>query len=111
MDRTQKIDKISLLTNEKDTSLLECYLDFANEIILSHAYPFGYPEGTEVPFKYDMLSIEIAIELYHRRGGEGEISNSQGGVSRSYENATVSQSLLSRILPCVKVWGAKNETT
>ena len=45
------------------------------------------------------LQIEIATFLYNRLGAEGEISHSENGVSRNYENAHIPDSMLNTIIP------------
>ena len=45
--------------------------------------------------------IQIAVELFSKRGAEGQTGHSENGISRSYESADVSPSLLKRITPLV----------
>ena len=81
--------------------LLLTYLEDAKGIILNKRYPFGYPEGTEVEPKYETVQVKIALELFSKRGAEGETSHSENGISRGYESASVSSSLLNMVLPKV----------
>lgn len=56
----------------------------ARGLILNKMYPFGYPEETEVPARYEQLQIQLAVELYSQRGAEGQTSHSENGISRSW---------------------------
>ena len=56
----------------------------ARGLILNKMYPFGYPEDTEVPARYEQLQIQLAVELYSKRGAEGHTSHRENGISRSW---------------------------
>lgn len=86
-----------------EMTLLEIYLSFAESKVLNRLYPFGFDEGTEIPPKYNHKVLEIAQYLYERRGSEGEISHSENGIARSYEDADVPSSMLFEITPMVGV--------
>ena len=53
----------------------------------------------EVPEQYSYLQVEIATYLLNKRGGEGELSHSENGISRSYENGDVPESMMRQIVP------------
>ena len=89
--------------------LLLTYLEDAKGIVLNRRYPFGYPEGTEVEPKYETVQVKIALELFSKRGAEGEVSHSENGISRGYESASVSPSLLNMVIPKVGGVNAKSE--
>ena len=86
--------------------LLLTYLEDAKGIILNKRYPFGYPEGTEVEPKYETVQVKMALELFSKRGAEGEVSHSENGISRGYESASVSPSLLNMVVSKVGVVNA-----
>ena len=77
-------------------SLLQFYLDSAKNIICD------IRNSNVVETKYLTTQIKIAIELYNKRGIEGQIGHSENGIDRTYEKADVSHSLLSEITPIVK---------
>ena len=89
--------------------LLLTYLEDAKGIVLNRRYPFGYPEGTEVEPKYETVQVKIALELFSKRGAEGEVSHGENGISRGYESASVSPSLLNMVIPKVGGVNAKSE--
>lgn len=101
MNTTEKLAMLKVLVdiegNTQD-SALTVYLTLAGRKIINKAFPYD-PTQTEVPFRYDFLQCEIAAYLWDKRGAEGEISHSENGISRSYENADVPSSMLKKIVP------------
>ena len=77
---------------------LEDLLESARAVILSRRFPFqDHPPDVEE--RYKDLQIRIAVEMYNRRGAEGETAHSENGVSRTYSGANVSEELLREITP------------
>jgi hypothetical protein len=101
MTNENKIEKIKVLISPDTASndLLLYLLEQAEGIILARRYPFGVPEGTEMPTFYEPLQIRIAIELFGKMGAEGQLSHSENGISRTWEAGDVSPSLLRNIIP------------
>ena len=79
-------------------SVLKSYLTIAGQKILDRAYPYD-DTVTEVPRRYGYLQCEIAAYLLNKRGAEGETSHTENGISRTYENADVPESMLSGVIP------------
>ena len=94
-----QLERLKLRIPENDNELeLVDVLDSAKAIILSRRYPFGeQPDVLEK--RYEDLQVRIAVELYNKRGVEGQTSHSENGVSRSYSSASVSEELLREITP------------
>lgn len=101
------VDKLSLLramvgkpTDGEDWSddTLVAYLTISGEKIINRAYPYD-KTVTEVPIRYGALQCEIAAYLLNKRGAEGQISHSENGISRTYENADVPESLMGNVIP------------
>lgn len=86
-----------LPADESDAVIL-AYLRLAGRKVIGRCYPFR-PEETEVPAAYAMNQVEIAVYLLNKRGGEGETSHSENGISRAYEAAGVPESMLREISP------------
>ena len=83
--------------------VLGSMITMAEAMVLNRMYPFGYPEGTTVPARYEQIQILLAVELYSKRGAEGQLSHSENGISRSWAD---SSPLLKRIMPhCGSVMG------
>ena len=90
------------ITENVDDAVLEDILESAKAVILSKRFPFGnYPEDIEE--RYKDLQIRIAVEMFAKRGAEGETAHSENGVSRTYASANVSEDLLREIKPKVSV--------
>lgn len=91
-------------TDERNIDVLVAYLNIAGGIILKRLYPFG-SDVTEVPECYRYRQLEIATYLINKQGAEGQISHSENGISRSYESASVPESMLKDITPYASVFG------
>lgn len=84
--------------NESENELLLMYLKDAESAILNRLYPMDDTHLT-LPVRYESRQIEIAVFLYNKRGAEGEVSHSENGIGRSYENGSIPESMLSDIIP------------
>ena len=73
-------------------------MESAKAIIMSRRFPFGQVP-TEIEERYKDLQIRIAVEMFNKRGAEGETAHSENGISRSYSSAGVSEELLREITP------------
>ena len=93
--------KIRITENVSDVEL-EDILESAKAVILSRRFPFG-EQPEEIESKYKDLQIRIAVEMFNKRGAEGETAHSENGISRSYASANVSEDLLKEITPKVGV--------
>lgn len=101
MTTEEKLVRLEVLISP-DTAgndLLMILLDQAAGVVLNRRYPYGVPEGAEVPCEYEHIQIQIAVELFSKRGAEGQIAHNENGINRTYEAADVSPSLLRRIVP------------
>lgn len=82
---------------------LTVYLSLAEEAVLNRLYPFGCRENKNIPSKYDYKVCEIACYLFNKRGAEGQTAHGENGISRSYESASIPDSMLKDIVPFVGV--------
>ena len=98
------MDKITTLKtivgDEYTDEMLSVYLEIAKEKILNIAYPYD-KEIDNVPRKYNLLQIEIATYLIHKRGAEGQTMHNENSIQRLYDNADLPKSLVSQITPHV----------
>ena len=67
--------------------------------MLNRRYPFGIPADATVPAQYEHIQLQIALELFSKRGAEGQIEHTENGIGRKYESADISSTLLKRITP------------
>ena len=98
----EKIKLVKAMSGETDVDTDSAYLSLAGDKICRRAYPFD-PSIMEVPEQYSYLQVEIATYLLNKRGGEGELSHSENGISRSYENGDVPESMMRQIVPMAGV--------
>lgn len=92
--RLELMNRIAPDTDTKE--VLEGVLSVAEALILNRMYPFGYPDGMNVPPRYEQIQIQLAVELYTQRGAEGQSGHSENGVSRSWPEKS---RLLSMVIP------------
>lgn len=102
MSENEKLIMLSTLSGETDDGTLLAFLTLAGRKVIQRAYP--YRSDVEiVPGKYETNQVEIAAYMLNKRGAEGETYHSENGINRSYENADIPESMLSRITPFVEV--------
>ena len=89
---------VSLAPDTDTDEVLDGVLADAEALVLNRMYPFGYPDGTVVPTRYERIQIQLAAELYSKRGAEGQLSHNENGITRSWAEKS---SLLNRVLPHV----------
>lgn len=104
MTNAEKLTMVRVMGNvsndDPDWSddILLTYLAIAGRKIIDRAYPYD-DTVEDVPRRYELLQCEIAVYLLNKRGAEGETSHSENGISRSYENADIPESMLSIVTP------------
>lgn len=101
MDKSEKLARLAVLISPDTATdeLLSYLLEQSEGIVLNRRYPFGAPEGATVPPRYEQTQLRVAVELFSKMGAEGQTGHSENGVSRTYEAADVSPSLLKQIVP------------
>lgn len=101
MTNEDKIKRLAVLISPDtaDSEVLSVLVEQAEGIVLNRRYPFGQPEGATVPPQYEHIQLQIAVELFSKMGAEGQTAHGENGISRTYEAADVSPSLLRRIIP------------
>lgn len=103
MTEEEKLIALKAMVGGSDSDeVLSTYLKLAGRKIINRAYPYD-SSVTEVPAQYDTLQCEIADYMLNKRGAEGQISHSENGISRSYENADIPPSMLKGVTPHVGV--------
>ncbi len=95
--------RLSVLTGETDDNILLTFLDIAAEKVLEKCYPYRH-DKRDVPTRYHSTQLEIAVYLMNKRGAEGETSHNENGINRSYESASIPDSMLKGIVPFASVF-------
>ena len=105
MTDAEKLTAIKAMVGGSDTDeVLSTYLNLAGSKIIAKAYPYK-TDVTEVPAQYEYLQLEIAAYMLNKRGAEGQVTHTENGVQRQYENADVPPSMLKAITPYCGVIG------
>lgn len=91
--------KLDIAPDTASDELLERLVKRAESIVLNKRYPFGVPDGATVPVQYEETQISIAVELFSKRGAEGQTAHKENGIDRTWESADVSSALLNQIIP------------
>lgn len=87
---------VAIAPDIAENDVMQSELMAAETMILNKMYPFGYPDGTEVPARYERLQIKLAVELYNQRGAEGQTSHIENGTTRMW---STTNSILAKIVP------------
>ena len=99
MTEIEKLTTLKTMVGDSDAEeVLSTYLKIAGSKIITKAFPYD-ETIEEVPKRYAILQCEIAAYLLNKRGAEGQISHSENGISRAYENADVPSSMLKTVTP------------
>lgn len=101
MTNEVKIEKLKVLIAPDTASdeLLLYLLEQSEGIILNRRYPFGAPEGATLSPMHEQIQLRVAVELFSKMGAEGQLAHTENGVSRTWEAADISPSLLRTIVP------------
>ena len=105
MNDIKRLSTLKTMVGNSETSddeTLTVYLSLAVNAVMNKLYPYGW-EGKTVPNKYDYKICEIACYLFNKRGAEGQTGHNENGISRSYESASIPESMLKEITPFVGV--------
>lgn len=103
-------DKIELaqafLSHDEEATdaLVTAYLSDAKDAILRRRFPFisDAEPLPEMPERYDMLQVKLAVRYFLKRGGEGEQTHIENGIHRHYSSLN-DDDLLSEVTPLAKV--------
>lgn len=87
--------KTAILPDADTDAVLEDTLKLSEALVLNKMYPFGYEDGMTVPARYERLQIELAVELYSKRGAEGQSGHNENGISRTWPEKSA---ILSRVI-------------
>ena len=102
MTREDKLVILARMNGEAqdDEDILGIYLDIAGDKILNKMYPYVTDyTGLEVPDRYAMIQLNIAMYMLNKRGAEGEIQHIENGIHRNYGSADVPDGMLKDVIP------------
>ena len=107
MTDLEKIVAVQTLVEKDEAAtdaLVSVYLSSAKAAILRRLYPFGIPEGADVPDIYAFSQCELAARYFLRRGAQGETVHNENGINRTYGTVN-DEDILREIMPYAKVMG------
>ena len=99
MTDLEKLNLLKSLLNEgapASDTVYTFYLDSAEKVICE------IRNSDSVESNYELTQIKMAIEMYNKRGAEGQTSHSENGIARNYEASGISQTLLDEVTPFAK---------
>lgn len=101
MTNIEKAAKVAEMLKPEvvETALLLPFVEASEMIILNRLYPFK--ADAMVPARYDMLQCMITVDLWNKRGAEGQTAHSENGINRTWASSHVSPDLLKLIVPMV----------
>jgi len=102
MTEAQKLKMLKTMSGETDRPTLLAYLSLAAGKVLKRLYPYR-SDVRRVPAKYAVNQVEIACYLLSKRGADGQLTHHENGIIRSYESASVPESMLKDIVPFASV--------
>ena len=88
--------KTALAPDTDTDEVLIDVLEAAGAQILNRMYPFGYAEDMVVPARYERIQINLAVELYTKRGAEGQSGHTENGTTRTWPTDSA---LLKSVMP------------
>ena len=106
MTKEIMINMLRSMIEDDDTSdgVLNTYLEIAAQKILNRMYPYKEDySDMEVPDRYAMIQLNIAVYMLNKRGAEGEIQHIENGIHRNYGSSDVPDGMLKDIVPYCKV--------
>ncbi len=108
MTDLEKVETLRVLLDEGDEpeedAVLLTFLRIAGQKIIQKAYPFRH-DVTEVPPRYSLLQVEIALYMMNKRGAEGETYHGENGIFRTFGGAEIPDSMLKAVVPLAEVVG------
>ena len=104
MTRDEKIEALqAMMDDDTPGSVLSIYMNLAGQKILNRMYPFKEDfTDMDVPDKYAMTQLDIAVYLLNKRGAEGEIQHIENGIHRNYGSSDIPDGMLKDVVPFCK---------
>lgn len=105
MTDNDKLEMLKTMVDGESDAVLITYLTIAKDEIMKRLYP-AKDDYSDMPFpsKYDTKQVQIAQFLVNKQGAEGQVTHTENGIQRQYENGGIPQSMLKGIVPYVGVF-------
>ena len=99
MTENEKMLLVESMTQETDQVLIQMYLKLAAESICNYVDPYKRSTPEDIMKRYSGAQVKAAAYFLNKRGAEGELSHSENGIVRTYENADLPESILRELIP------------
>ncbi len=99
MTDAEKIIMVKAMSDETDEDVISAFLSMAGDAIYHYADPFQNGVKDDFLDHYGSVQAKAAAYYLNKRGAEGQVSHSENGISRGYENGDLPDSLLKEITP------------
>lgn len=100
---SEKVALVKAMTDETDEAIIMAFLSLAGDAVYHAACPYRNSDKNSVVSEYEGVQIRAAAYYLNKRGADGEKSHNENGISRTYENSDLPDSLLREITPIVGV--------
>lgn len=100
METSEKIVVVRAMAKGAETlddDSVAYYLEMAEAAIMNRLYPFHNKE--EMPERFSMTQIRIAVYNINKRGAEGETKHIEVGTERDFASADIPDDLLKELVP------------
>ena len=99
MTNAEKIAIVKGMSGEANDDTISAFLLMAGETIYRYADPYGKSSKEKILDTYGATQAKAAAYYLNKRGADGQKSHTENGISRSYENGDLPDSLLREITP------------
>ena len=104
MTNSEMIAMVKAMSGETDENIVSAYLALTKSELLRLIFPHK-TYSAEVPECYKHLQVQGAVYYLNKRGAEGETAHGENGISRTYENAGLPESIVRQIVPMCGIVG------
>lgn len=102
MTDSEKMERLTALTEETDAAVLDYALRLAKEAVLRKAFPFLSELPSAVPARFESTQVQIAEYLILKQGAGGEKERTENGIKQVFESGGIPESMLAHIVPKCK---------
>ncbi|MBO6092495.1 MAG: DNA-packaging protein [Oscillospiraceae bacterium] len=106
METSEMIEMVKAMTDETDENVISAFLSFAGHALYRYGDPFRTMEEVDFLAKYPDVVVDTAAYKLNKRGWDYQVTYTENGVRREYEDGDIPASILNRITPIAKVAGA-----
>lgn len=98
MTDAEKIVMVKSLTDETDEGVISAFLSFAGDTICRYVDPHHKREREDILQVNGAAQVKAAAYYLGKRGWDFQIAHSENGVSRTYEDGDLPNSILRELI-------------